>query len=303
MIASCDNRENSMLRLRLLTAFFLIVFLIYAVSFAPSSYVFDIFLMAFIVIGGAEFIAIRWHGLDGHTKEQLKVPPLRKEHIGIGIGYALALPAFMLGDIVLGSQRNGGFIGLMSWANFFMIGGCAFFYRREIDLDLATQKLFNALAGFLYIAFPAVLMHKLALIEIEGAPRGIAIYFAFACVLMGDTGAYGAGYFFGDKKLLPRVSPKKTVEGAAGGLLTSAATGIFIAYLFNLPISLITAGFMAMLTGMAGQIGDLTESAIKRAANVKDSGNLLPGHGGALDRIDAILFGTPVIYLLFVYFT
>jgi phosphatidate cytidylyltransferase len=98
------------------------------------------------------------------------------------------------------------------------------------------------------------------------------------------------------------VSPKKTVEGALGGLLTSALTGLAVCTYFSLPFSPVLAFFMALVVGASGQVGDLAESALKRTANVKDSGNLLPGHGGMLDRIDSLLFGVPLAHLLFLSF-
>jgi phosphatidate cytidylyltransferase len=118
----------------------------------------------------------------------------------------------------------------------------------------------------------------------------------FLVVWLGDTGAYFAGRALGRHKLYPAVSPKKTVEGAVGGLAGSVA-GAFIARLWLLPA--MTPAECVVL-GAAGafleQVGDLCESLLKRSAGVKDSGSVLPGHGGMLDRVDGVLFAAPLIY-------
>lgn len=112
-----------------------------------------------------------------------------------------------------------------------------------------------------------------------------------------DSGAYLLGSAFGRHKLMPKVSPKKSVEGAVGGIIVA----VIGALLLNLFIDLLPFGFMifiAVLVSIGGQIGDLCESAVKRWAGVKDSGKLIPGHGGVLDRFDSMLFAAPLLYLI-----
>jgi phosphatidate cytidylyltransferase len=118
----------------------------------------------------------------------------------------------------------------------------------------------------------------------------------FAIVMMTDTGAYYFGRAFGRHKLAPRVSPGKTVEGAIGGLATAIIIGPVCKLIFfpEIPISHSLA--LGAALGTIGQIGDLAESLLKRGADVKDSGNLLPGHGGVLDRIDSLLFCAPLLF-------
>jgi len=118
----------------------------------------------------------------------------------------------------------------------------------------------------------------------------------FAIVMMTDTGAYYTGRTIGRHKLAPRISPGKTIEGSAGGFVAAVAAGLLCRLIFfhELPIS--HALLLASAIGALGQIGDLAESMLKRSANVKDSGKLLPGHGGVLDRIDSILFCAPLLY-------
>lgn len=118
----------------------------------------------------------------------------------------------------------------------------------------------------------------------------------FLVIFASDIGAYLAGRAFGKHKLAPAISPGKTVEGLIGGLLTAAAgsavaTATFfheLPYQFSIPLALVLAA--------VGVLGDLTESAMKRAAGTKDAASILPGHGGFLDRLDSLLFGAPILY-------
>ena len=112
----------------------------------------------------------------------------------------------------------------------------------------------------------------------------------------GDTGAYFAGRFFGRTKLYPRISPAKTREGFVGGLLTSLAAAFIVRHLALTQLSVGDTVLLGLLGGIGGPIGDLAESMLKRAYGVKDSGNILPGHGGMLDRVDALMINAPLIY-------
>ena len=118
----------------------------------------------------------------------------------------------------------------------------------------------------------------------------------FAVVMMTDTGAYYTGRTIGRHKLAPRLSPGKTVEGAIGGFVMAVVTGFLCKLVFFPEIPAAHALELGATIGAIGQIGDLAESMLKRGSNVKDSGNLLPGHGGMLDRVDSILFCAPVLY-------
>ena len=114
---------------------------------------------------------------------------------------------------------------------------------------------------------------------------------------LNDTGAYFSGRFLGRHKLFPRVSPKKTWEGAVGGLLAGVGW-LFISRALYLPaLSVLDCVVLGVLAGAVGQVGDLIESVIKRGFRIKDSGGILPGHGGILDRMDAVLLASPLVYL------
>ena len=131
------------------------------------------------------------------------------------------------------------------------------------------------------------------------------LFFALAINWVGDTAAYYAGRAFGRHRLAPVISPKKSWEGAIASVLVSGVLGVFYLRRFVPAIPYWEVIVMAIVGNIAGQFGDLVESAIKRGAGVKDSGNLLPGHGGMLDRVDSSLFSLPFvfgIYLIFAFF-
>jgi phosphatidate cytidylyltransferase len=119
----------------------------------------------------------------------------------------------------------------------------------------------------------------------------------FLVIWAGDISAYLVGRTVGRRLLIPRISPKKTVEGALGGLAGSLLMAWLFTYWWWQTAELKAVMLLAGLVALSGQMGDLVESALKRAANLKDSGTLLPGHGGLLDRIDSLLFGAPVLWL------
>jgi phosphatidate cytidylyltransferase len=125
------------------------------------------------------------------------------------------------------------------------------------------------------------------------------LFFALALNWAGDSTAYYVGRTFGKHKLAPTVSPKKSWEGAMGSVAGSVIFGLLYLGHFMPQISWWNVVLMAVIANVAGQFGDLAESAMKRGANVKDSGTLLPGHGGILDRVDSSLFALPVVYALY----
>ncbi len=124
------------------------------------------------------------------------------------------------------------------------------------------------------------------------------IFWLLCIVAAGDTGAFYTGKTLGRHKLCPWVSPKKTIEGSIGGLCANVIVGLLLKMLLLPEVATLSAVIFALLIGIAGQVGDLFASEFKRAAGIKDSGSLLPGHGGFLDRLDALLFASPLAYLL-----
>lgn len=135
----------------------------------------------------------------------------------------------------------------------------------------------------------------LAQLRVATADGGAWTLFALILIVAADTGAYFAGRRFGRVKLAPRVSPGKTWEGVIGGMLLALLAGLGGAAWFGLPPLAFVA--LALATAAFSVVGDLTESMLKRSAGVKDSGHLLPGHGGMLDRLDSIAAGAPLFVL------
>jgi phosphatidate cytidylyltransferase len=132
-----------------------------------------------------------------------------------------------------------------------------------------------------------------------GFPQTLSAHllsFFFLVVMGSDTGAYYTGRAFGKHKLAPGVSPGKTWEGAAGGMLASLLLSVVAHYWFFRELPLKWGLPLAALMNALGVLGDLTESALKRGAGAKDAAQILPGHGGLLDRLDSLLFNAPVIY-------
>jgi len=125
----------------------------------------------------------------------------------------------------------------------------------------------------------------------------------FFLVLMGsDTGAYYTGRLLGRHKLAPGISPGKTWEGAVGGMAASLLLAALAHFWFFRELSLVAALALAAVMNMLGVVGDLTESALKRGAKAKDAAQILPGHGGFLDRLDSLLFNAPLIYYFALYY-
>ncbi|MGD9300720.1 MAG: phosphatidate cytidylyltransferase [Desulfobacterales bacterium] len=151
--------------------------------------------------------------------------------------------------------------------------------------------------GIIYIPLSLSL-----LIAIRLEPDGMAwIFYLLAIIFAGDISAYYVGSYFGRHKLSPAISPGKTVEGALGGLSANLVAGALGKYLFFPSLGWGAGLIFFGIAGLAGQAGDLFESEMKRSSKIKDSGGLLPGHGGFLDRIDALLFASPVAYLFIVF--
>jgi phosphatidate cytidylyltransferase len=128
---------------------------------------------------------------------------------------------------------------------------------------------------------------------------GIAVLFFILFVLWStDSGAYFTGRAIGKRKLWPEISPKKTIEGSIGGIVAAFVIAVLFQLLFPLYESMAVALIAALVISVFGQLGDLVESAFKRHYGVKDSGSILPGHGGILDRCDSWLFVLPILHLL-----
>ncbi|MEL6407564.1 MAG: phosphatidate cytidylyltransferase [Chloroflexota bacterium] len=172
-------------------------------------------------------------------------------------------------------------------------------YGRSKDLSDSLQRILTTIAGIFYIAFPMAF-----LVAIRAGEDGLHWFFAFIyCTWGTDTFAYFAGNMFGKTPLSPKLSPKKTIEGAVGGMVAGAILPLMVLYQGQIPItpSVILLFIVATISAVGA---DLFESAVKRFFGVKDSHipgfNILPGHGGVLDRIDSTLGVATVMYIYLV---
>jgi phosphatidate cytidylyltransferase len=165
------------------------------------------------------------------------------------------------------------------------------FGKRPLEDSLPSSAI--ALLGTTYVGLLSGSLIRLRHDFPEGSKL---VYFLLLVVWLGDSGAYYVGKTFGKHKLSPRISPKKTIEGLMGGVAASVITAVVIHFTFFREFPLHHAIIAGVILSIAGVIGDLTESMWKRSADVKDSGTLLPGHGGFLDRFDSILFTAPILY-------
>lgn len=158
-------------------------------------------------------------------------------------------------------------------------------------LEGAADQVGRYLIGMGWVGFLAYLP------LLRRMDHGLAwIFLVLAVSWLGDTGGYFAGKYLGRHKLYPRVSPKKTWEGVAGGVLL-AVVGAQIVRVVGLPVlSFAEAAILGAVLCVSGVVGDLSESMLKRAFAVKDSGWIMPGHGGLLDRIDSVLFVAPLLF-------
>ncbi len=167
-----------------------------------------------------------------------------------------------------------------------------------VALGFARRRAGWVAGGMLYVGLPSLAL--LWLRDDAGFGRD-GLYWLFCVVWATDIGAYAAGRAIGGPKLAPRISPKKTWAGLAGGVIAAGASGAAVALVagFGDPFWLFVAGSALALVAQAG---DLVESAIKRHFDRKDSGSLIPGHGGILDRVDGLVFAAPVVALFMMLF-
>jgi phosphatidate cytidylyltransferase len=168
---------------------------------------------------------------------------------------------------------------------------------RYTDLHDVLPQVAGAFLGALYTFTPWHFATVLRAISVHW------LLFALALNWAGDSVAYYVGKSFGKHRLAPIVSPKKSWEGAIGSVVGSVVFGCLYMGHFMPSVALWKVAVIATAANIAGQFGDLAESAMKRGAGFKDSGNILPGHGGLLDRVDSSLFALPVAYILITFLT
>ena len=199
--------------------------------------------------------------------------------------------------IIAGIVLYAGCIQMAFWGTATLIIGYAFYILSLVIAELYRNKpapmhnLAFSVLGQLMIALPFSMLNLMA--TTDNVHWILAL---FILIWVSDTGAYLTGMLLGNDKFFERISPKKTWEGFIGGALFAIGGSLVFWYFF--PIAPIWQWIVfGVLVVLFGTYGDLFESLLKRSVNIKDSGNILPGHGGILDRFDSLLFAIPVIYI------
>lgn len=161
-----------------------------------------------------------------------------------------------------------------------------------------SEQIMLAFFGLFYVAFMLSYIYQIRMLE-QGA---FLVWLAFICSWGSDTCAYCVGMLIGKHKMAPKLSPKKSVEGAVGGVVGAALLGVLYALAINRFAGASADAVLYAIIGAVGalisMVGDLAASAIKRNHDIKDYGNLIPGHGGILDRFDSVIFTAPIIYYM-----
>jgi phosphatidate cytidylyltransferase len=175
----------------------------------------------------------------------------------------------------------------------FVLPGLYFLFRYGEQASVAARLAFTTTG----IVYGGLLFAFMALIKRDFADSGDFLVLLLMTAWLSDTGGYIAGKTIGGKKLYPAVSPNKTWSGSIGGVAAAVAGGVVLKLLRMPELPWLDLVLLVGVGSVLGQLGDLAESLIKRSRGVKDSGTLLPGHGGLLDRVDAVLFIAPYFYL------
>lgn len=255
---------------RVLVAAVLIPLVLALVLWAPL-WLFFLGLLPFGLLG-------LWEYLELMARAATTPPRLPLYLAGLGIWLAAAwLPAHLLGVIVLASLAV------------FLVA----MFRRGLPSEIPAASAASVF-GLIYIAVPFALIF-----DLRASPDGRwVLLYGLILVWVGDTAAYFGGRALGRHKLAPTLSPGKTSEGTAVSVLVTVAFGFWLFRVWFGPASAPAFHFVLLpfVINVTAQLGDLAESALKRGAGVKDSSNLIPGHGGVLDRVDALLFALPALW-------
>jgi phosphatidate cytidylyltransferase len=238
-------------------------------------------LLLFLIYGGMPLYVIEFIIVIIGLNEFYKAFKLKDMRSIESIGYIFTIYLFLKNIFRFSIE----YTLLFSFA-LFLIGAIFMIYKRCNIIEFAITYF-----GIIYVA--VFLDH--IILTVDNFELGkIYVWLIFILAFMTDTCAYFAGYFFGKHKLIPQVSPKKTIEGSIGGILGSTISCVVFGYLFDL--NLVHMIIIGSIGSVVAQVGDLFASSIKRYIGIKDYGKLIPGHGGILDRFDSVIFTAPFVY-------
>lgn len=256
---------------RLLTAAVLVPLILYLLYGEPTK-------MGFLVL---VFFAV---AMAGYELMHMAIPYSRPLRI-----YGMVATLALFATVYFGRDSGAILTALIA----VVIGGLLSGLLLPQPLAQASARMGWLIAGPIYVGMMLATVPILHLLPHGGSWVVLSMTFAW----FGDTGGYFAGRFFGRTKLYPVVSPKKTVEGSIGGLAGSVIGALAAHFWYLRDLPLLDGVALALVAGAFGQMGDLCESLLKRSTGVKDSGSILPGHGGLLDRIDALIFAAPITWI------
>lgn len=277
------------MKTRTITGFFFIVVMVASVLLGP--YIFGVFYLLLSL-----FCLWEFYGL---VKQNTADPNVTAGLINGGLLYiAFALLAYKdLSGLSVSNSIIAGHQLLLLLPVFAAVIFVAELYRKK---EAPVTNIAYAFFGIIFTVVPFIFFHALAYLT-----NSFNFHFPLAFLIIlwtNDTGAYLSGYFFGRTKLFERHSPKKTWEGFAGGVILSAVAA-YILSLYYHDLKWSNWIVVAILISCVGTLGDLVESMFKRSINVKDSGGILPGHGGLLDRFDGLLLAAPIVYTYLYFIT
>ncbi len=260
---------------RVLTAVVLIP-LVYAIVKYSNPALFLLVVVAIVLIGQYEFYKFHFRDFNRFTL------------LGLFSGFILLL-TFGSG---ISLQTREAVLGAIIFITF-----SGFLFLKK-SLEGALTGISVVVFGVLYISW--TLGH---LVSLRLLANGENLIFFVLIVTWGvDTGAYYTGKLIGRHKLSPNISPGKTIEGAVGGVVACVGAGFLARWLFLKGLTINSTILIGLVLGIISQLGDLSESLLKRSAGFKDSGSIIPGHGGMLDRVDSLIFTVPAFYYFIIYF-
>jgi len=251
--------------IRILSGIFYVIVLSFSVWFGPKS--FSVLLFIFCVLCLYEYAQI--------TK----------------LNFNLTAGLILLSLIMLTTHSKIRFISMDTAVGFIKIP-YLILLASIILITFSREKIIKTIGTLLFGVIYITIPFYLSLSFINDRDNFIWIFILF---MVNDSFAYIVGKKWGKRKLIPEISPNKTIEGLLGGIFFSLLLGIILQY--TLPQPSFNWIFIALLSGILGSIGDLVESKLKRETQRKDTGNLIPGHGGFLDRLDSFIFAIPFIYM------
>lgn len=281
---AATEKKKSDLGPRVVTSLVMVPLLLLMIIWLPH-WVWAAFILAAVTAGAWEFN----HMLQ---LEEPRAVPWVSTAIAVAFYAAMYLFIGQKPVVDVGAHQTTVFIAMFAgvmWASFL------YNLARQRDIARVATTMVAPMGAVIYVALGLGLIALMKRDLGDAGPGWILL--TLAMIWLSDTGAYFAGRAFGKHKLAPIVSPKKTIEGALGGLAGTLVGAFLLRFLMLDFLSIADVLVIAVVANVLGQAGDLCESLIKRSVGVKDSGTIIHGHGGMLDRVDAVLFAAPWVYL------